>query len=171
MRKKKRYEAEKKVQKKLSPIFRNLEGWRRIDGLDDHESSDYGCEAAFPRLFWRERKGYKRYKYVSFFFGEYSCFWPQNQSNSYFDLCQKHEKTSPQNKLFSRLVLTGTILPTCRKGERTSNPRTTNNCRTIYSEGTRIRSVISVHKAKGANCVGKVDALLEAALLDFIWHR
>ena len=38
----------------------------------------------------------------------YSCFWPQNQSNSYFDLCQKHEETSPQNK-FSRLVLTGTI--------------------------------------------------------------
>ena len=38
----------------------------------------------------------------------YSCFWPQNQSNSYFDLCQKHEKTSPQNK-FSRLVMTGKI--------------------------------------------------------------
>ena len=38
----------------------------------------------------------------------YSCFWPQNQSNSYFDLCQKHEKTSPQNK-FSRLVMTGAI--------------------------------------------------------------
>ena len=42
------------------------------------------------------------------YFAAYSCFWPQNQSNSYFDLCQKHEKTSPQNK-FSRLVLTGTI--------------------------------------------------------------
>ena len=42
------------------------------------------------------------------YFAAYSCFWLQNQSNSYFDLCQKHEKTSPQNK-FSRLVLTGTI--------------------------------------------------------------
>ena len=41
----------------------------------------------------------------------YSCFWPQNQSNSYFDLCQKHEKTSPQNK-FSRLVLTAQYLQT-----------------------------------------------------------
>ena len=41
----------------------------------------------------------------------YSCFWPQNQSNSYFDLCQKHEKTSPQNK-FSRLVMTGTVTNT-----------------------------------------------------------
>ena len=39
----------------------------------------------------------------------YSCFWPQNQSNSYFDLRQKHEKTSPQNE-FSHLVLTGTII-------------------------------------------------------------
>ena len=39
----------------------------------------------------------------------YSCFWPQNQSDCYFDLRQKHEKTSPQNE-FSRLVMTGTIL-------------------------------------------------------------
>ena len=42
------------------------------------------------------------------YFAAYSCFRPQNQSNSYFDLCQKHEKISPQNK-FSRLVLIGTI--------------------------------------------------------------
>ena len=43
------------------------------------------------------------------YFVAYSRFWPQNQSYSYFNLSQKHEKTSPQNK-FSRLVLTGTIL-------------------------------------------------------------
>ena len=45
---------------------------------------------------------------ANIYFAAYSCFWPQNQSNIYFDLCQKYEKTSPQNE-FSRLVLTGTI--------------------------------------------------------------
>ena len=42
------------------------------------------------------------------YFAAYLRFWPQNQSNSYFDLSQKHEKAVPQKKI-SRLVSTGTI--------------------------------------------------------------